>query len=922
MLCVEEVLNGKGKNYILPFLWLHGESHSVLKEEIDSIEACSIREFCIESRPHPDFMGPRWWADLDFIMEEARKRNMRVWVLDDDQFPTGHAKGAYVTRPDKKKIYLAKRHMDLIGPVNHAAVLIENFLGHDGKLLAVFVCKRMDNSTLSLDIEHAIDVTETYKDGMVYFNIPEGFHRLIVMYTTQQNGGRKDYINLIDDASVQVLIDEVYEGHHARYKDDFGTTFAGFFSDEPELGNVLGYGFDELIGKKDRQLPWSILLGKKLEDSWGFERYKNLIGLWYDVGTRTKSIRRTYMDQLTLLVESCFSGKIGAWCKQRNVEYIGHIIEDDNAHTRMGCSIGHYFRAQKGQHMAGIDLVHLQLIPGFKEKYHQWIAGDQDGEFFHFGLAKLGSSSARLDQKKMGRSLCEIFGSYGWAEGVGLMKWLTDHMLVRGVNHFVPHAFSPKYPDTDCPPHFYARGNNPQFPYVIRLMQHMNRMAHLLNGGHMNAGIGVLYHAEAEWTGGAYEPYQKIVRALLEKQLDCTVISVDYLSEEEVHFEKGRYAINNLSYEMLLIPYAEYVSDEVVSFVERATQWNIPVWMTQGHPKSTISGDRLTKQWYESVTITSERSIAEEVKDACSLEIEVLSEQKDLRACSYVQSDGMIYLFFNEHPFEGIETLVRLYAATDICLLRYDSIKNSLERANFKKDILHLKLAPGESACYFVEKKIRNKKELQRSKATDDRELLPIVVSADHGTLKSEWSLLVPIHEYTLNGSWSISVQETGIEQDFRDLMVIRADDALPFINSLDSMTRFSGIIRYESQFDWEKIWAFDDMITSVPPMFNRNELRIYLELEGISDASTVVLNEEVVGEILSAPFRIEITDRFIKDTSGNIPGALKGGTSTNTIKIDVVNTLTWRLHDGQSTHTQINPTGMIQRPKIKFYRL
>ena len=44
--------------------------------------------------------------------------------------------------------------------------------------------------------------------------------------------------------------------------------------------------------------------------------------------------------------------------------------------------------------MAGVDVVHHQIVPGFTGKIHQWIAGDSDGEFFHFGLAKLASSAA------------------------------------------------------------------------------------------------------------------------------------------------------------------------------------------------------------------------------------------------------------------------------------------------------------------------------------------------------------------------------------------------------------------------------------------------------------------------------------------------------------------------------------------------
>ena len=35
-----------------------------------------------------------------------------------------------------------------------------------------------------------------------------------------------------------MLLDTVYEPHYAHYAAEFGQTIAGFFSDEPELGNV------------------------------------------------------------------------------------------------------------------------------------------------------------------------------------------------------------------------------------------------------------------------------------------------------------------------------------------------------------------------------------------------------------------------------------------------------------------------------------------------------------------------------------------------------------------------------------------------------------------------------------------------------------------------------------------------------------
>lgn len=88
---IYEALNGKQGNYILPFFWQHGEDEETLREYMGVIQDMGIRAVCLESRPHPDFAGPKWWEDMDVILSEARQRNMKVWILDDCHFPTGYA---------------------------------------------------------------------------------------------------------------------------------------------------------------------------------------------------------------------------------------------------------------------------------------------------------------------------------------------------------------------------------------------------------------------------------------------------------------------------------------------------------------------------------------------------------------------------------------------------------------------------------------------------------------------------------------------------------------------------------------------------------------------------------------------------------------------------------------------------------------
>ncbi|MFR6333048.1 MAG: hypothetical protein ACLUOI_32630 [Eisenbergiella sp.] len=263
---LDALLRGEAPSHILPFLWMKGEDNETIREELVKIEECGIREICLESRPHPDFCGPGWWENLDFILPEARKRGMRVWILDDDKFPTGHANGGFIRNPEKKKVYLAERHMDICGPCRSGAVLVENFLQPDGKLLGILAVPKPDGQTLAVSGDGILDLTDRYENGFVYFDLPPGPYRLFVLYTTQTGGGREDYMNLLDSDSVRVLIDEVYEKHYARYPEYFGNTIAGFFSDEPELGNVNGYPFDNTLGQKDESFPgadsWKRLCGK------------------------------------------------------------------------------------------------------------------------------------------------------------------------------------------------------------------------------------------------------------------------------------------------------------------------------------------------------------------------------------------------------------------------------------------------------------------------------------------------------------------------------------------------------------------------------------------------------------------------------------------------------------------------------------
>lgn len=77
-------------------------------------------------------------------------------------------------------------------------------------------------------------------------------------------------------------------------------------------------------------LPWSDELEKLLYEK-NITR-EGLVRLWFDVSPETDSLfRYQYMNLVTDLYKKNFSMQLGQWCRAHNVEYIGHILEDNNS---------------------------------------------------------------------------------------------------------------------------------------------------------------------------------------------------------------------------------------------------------------------------------------------------------------------------------------------------------------------------------------------------------------------------------------------------------------------------------------------------------------------------------------------------------------------------------------------------------------
>ncbi len=670
---LQAVLHGQIDNYTAPFLWLHNEDDRLIIEELERIYACGIRAVCLESRTHEEFCREDWWSDCRLIMDFCKDRGMKVWILDDKHFPSGYANGIYETRTDLVQWNIVERHMDVAGPVLEGSVYADEWAMGD-EILSVFACRHIPNSSvLTGDV---IDLTANVSNGYVWFDLPEGTWRIVFLVKTRKglDGRVMKYSDKLRLASTQAYIEEVYESHYQNLSEYFGQVFLGFFADEPAFGNQTAGPWMPATERQGFHHPWNESVQAHFTKLYGNNAMRNLLALWFDFDDLPQAeYRIAYMNFITDEYARCFTQPIADWCHAHGIQYIGHVIEDNHIHYNTVHGTGHYFKSLRAQDMAGIDVVLHQIVPGMTDCDNAASVSYKhaNSTFFHYTLAKLGSSLAHITPHMNRRAMCEIFGAYGWIEGTRIMKYLADHMLVRGINYFVPHAFSPKPNDPDCPPNFYASGNNPQYKYFGRIIEYMNRVCHLLADSiHVNT-CAILYDAENVWSGEGHLSLDEIAKVLSDHQLDFDILPPDVLGEID-----GNGDLNGEHYGLILVPDCVYMRPAICEALQRTGV------------RVAVVSDRVNRN-FNSVTL---ETLPAFVRSLGLGDVQTSASVPSLRYYHGVRNGAHIYLFVNEDINHAIDTDIMLAGFDGGPYICYNAFENTAEVV--EGNTVHINLPP------------------------------------------------------------------------------------------------------------------------------------------------------------------------------------------------------------------------------------
>ena len=149
-----------------PLFWLHGdESKERLEQYVEKVAEGGNGSFTAESRPHNDWLGPRWYQDLAICLDAARKHDLKMWIFDEKWWPSQGIGGKVLPRYAAKQLEAAST--DVTGPRTLDAE------GYGGDRYVAAVAGRLAADG-KIEGDSLVDLAPQIHDGKLSWQAPAG----------------------------------------------------------------------------------------------------------------------------------------------------------------------------------------------------------------------------------------------------------------------------------------------------------------------------------------------------------------------------------------------------------------------------------------------------------------------------------------------------------------------------------------------------------------------------------------------------------------------------------------------------------------------------------------------------------------------------------------------------------------------------
>src|SRR5258708_2069741 len=335
------------------FTWGWGGliDRDAIQRDLDGMKALGVYAAIIEPKAgmRDPYLSPGYFELVRIAVEEAKKRNMRLWIMDDGDYPSGIAGGKFtMERPDLRMQALAPSEKI---PVPEG-ISIKRTLDDD--VIGALATNKASHESrvLNIDSRH------------LEWAAPVGEWELVLLKRVFRSGptrsanspnGAKDYTHSLMDylspEAGQAFREWMFESYAKVVGDEFGKTVLGFRGDES------AFHFN----------PWTRRLFEEFQKRKGYDLRPYLANFGPGAAARNPALtdeeRRAYADYCDVwsdLFRDNYFNMEAAWCAAHGLEMQVHI-EHEEILSQLALADGDYFKCFREIQVPGIDIIWHQI---------------------------------------------------------------------------------------------------------------------------------------------------------------------------------------------------------------------------------------------------------------------------------------------------------------------------------------------------------------------------------------------------------------------------------------------------------------------------------------------------------------------------------------------------------------------------------
>ncbi len=596
---------------LMPF-WMFCDG-STTAEKLAFMKRChagGIRALTMHPRAgnRVPFGSREWWMMIRDLVEEAARLGMKLWLYDEDPYPSGAAGGwVMARRPDLQ----ARAFHILEAPISLRPGSLWT-ISRDVVVWAGLIPKSRGHKPI-ISLTHEVgpirqdwfavewDSRYYYADTPLYScprgaavrmryclrvpRIPSGYRlAAVTLQGLGEDGPWGSLPDLLNPETFEIFRICGLEPYAEWVGAHFGKTIPGIFTDEAKpFGGV----------------PFTADLFDSFRARYGYELAERLPALFHEPrNSEDEEVRQNYREWIRDRFLSAFVEPYRKWCERHGLWLVGHFSPEDDPIEEAAC-LPAAMPIMKAMGWPGCDVI----IPAVGDARHPSL--------------NLGSLRISSLKDQFGHPACssETQALGDWTITTAETRRIYAWQKVLGVDRFFTHGFWNSLDgitNYEAPPDYGP--NTPLFPGTAAVNEWLNRCDALLDGARPKVETAVLNNMLPYWTWGSGMKtgvFGRFRRSLWMTILHCLQAHVGLHIADAEDIAQGAAGIEGLTvgrwtYRTILVPAGDRMEGRVFQKLEAASRTGIRVvWLGNGprwlrdcsgkmKPAPVPAGERLT----------------------------------------------------------------------------------------------------------------------------------------------------------------------------------------------------------------------------------------------------------------------------------------------------------------------------------------